>query len=89
MNLSRREVAMEILEILEELGLELETEEKRYLFDILSDMTIYAVKEKCRLAMRALKDESLKEEILDSFMRMIGLEYFDERKCYYERRFDD
>lgn len=81
MNISKHLIADAILETLLDIGLDIEDEEYDYLKQILYDSGLQHLRDYIHELDEKVKEGDI-EHCLEKFIRMIGLEYFDERRLY-------
>lgn len=81
MNISKSGIADAILETLLYIGLDIEEDEYEYLKQILYDKGLMELRRDIQELDDAVKEGNI-EYCLEKFIRMIGLEYFDERRIY-------
>lgn len=79
MRIAKDPIIDEIIELLFELGLQLSEDEEEYLREILYAKSSYEVRREQQYADECYRDEDRHTEILEYFMRQIGLEYYEER----------
>lgn len=84
MNISKREIAEAILETLLDIGLDIEDDEFEFLRQILYNSGLYYLREYVQELDGKVKEGDI-DYCLEKFMRMIGIEYFDERSTYNDK----
>lgn len=81
MNISKHDIADAILETLDYIGLDITEDELKYLKQTLYGKGLSELRSDVQDLDENVKEGNI-EYCLEKFMRMIGLEYFDERRLY-------